>query len=62
MTEPVRTIVMNRLSPAAYSSLEKATIGKLPMLPATDGGAHFAAGIEYVLRALRVGYVVEGDA
>lgn len=55
----VKVIVMNRLSPAAYAALEKATILRLPSVPTTDGGAQFQSGIEFVLRALRAGYVVE---
>lgn len=59
MNEPVRTIVMNRLSPTAYAALEKETRGKLPLVPKTGDEGLFAAGVEYVLRALRAGYVVE---
>ena len=58
---PIRAVTMNRLSPAAYSQLEKATILKLPSVPANDGQAQFAAGVEFVLRALRAGYVVEAE-
>jgi hypothetical protein len=51
--------VLNRLSPEAYASLEKDTHGRLPAVPRTDGEAHFAAGVELVLRKLRAGFVVE---
>lgn len=51
--------VLNRLSPEAYASLEKDTLGKLPAMPRTDGEAHFAAGVELVLRKLRAGFVIE---
>lgn len=59
MTEPVRVVTLNRLSPNAYKALEKETRGKLPLVPKTGDESLFTAGVEYVLRALRDGYVVE---
>lgn len=58
-TVPVRAITMNRLSPPAYLALERATYGKLAPVPKNEGEAQFIAGVEWVLRALRNGYVVE---
>lgn len=59
MTEPVRTIVSNRLSQVAYAALEKACLGTLPKVPATGELAMFATGVEFVLRKLRDGFVIE---
>lgn len=61
MSEPVRPIVMNRLSPAAYAALVKSTQARLPTVPKSDGEAHFACGVDFVLRQLREGYVVDGE-
>lgn len=52
------TVIRNRLSPEVYAALEKDTQGRLPAVPRTDGEAHFAAGVELVLRKLRAGFVV----
>lgn len=56
-TVPVRAI--SRLTPAAYDTLVKETKAKLPLVPKTEGEAFFACGVEYVLTALRTGYVVD---
>lgn len=56
---PARVLTLNRLSAHAYAALEKDTYGKLPRVPADPHAATFLAGVEFVLRALRTGYVIE---
>jgi hypothetical protein len=56
---PARVLTLNRLSASAYAGLEKETYGKLPKVPANPHDATFLAGVEFVLRALRTGYVIE---
>jgi hypothetical protein len=52
-------VTMNRLSQPAYAALAKITQGLMPVIPKTEGEAFFAGGVEFVLRKLREGYVVE---
>lgn len=56
-TVPVQTRYLNRMSPEAYAVLDKKArvVGALPK---TELEAGFLAGMEYVLRLLREGYVV----
>lgn len=62
MTEqPVVMITKNRLTQSAYTALERQALGLLPKIPNTGEQALVASGVEFVLRLLRVGYVIEGS-